>query len=276
MQRADINKIKDKIAKFKKLDFEFLSDNEIAKAVQNILMNDMYHFQNASYKKGTNFYRIRKLDGHLINELNFQQYSDFWAPPKQFVTKIGRLNKIGEPLLYVSVSDITTPLYEIDIEEGKYFALIKYVAKKDIKVMVIGGEYDYNAMGIYDDKVIQINEIYNNFFREEFSRKVREGQEYLYRISECIAKTYFDLPNVYQDAWCYVSVQDTHGYNACFRPDKAFECLDLQGALICRKLANYGFSPLCYATCPKNENTKFYLLDDNLQMKYFPELENYK
>lgn len=125
---------------------------------------------------------------------------------------------------------------EVYIKEGDYYALIKYNAIEPIKVNVIGGKYDYKAIGLTDNKAILNHEIINDFLRDEFSRDVGTGTEYLYKISEIIAKHYFDLPpRDDQNAWAYCSIQDKEKLNVCFRPDIAHEILKLEGALICKK-----------------------------------------
>ncbi len=79
---------------------------------------------------------------------------------------------------------------------------------------IIGGQYNYSAIGFTDDTAILNNDLINNFLKDEFSRDVGRGTEYLYKISEIIAKWYFDLPpGDVQDAWAYSSIQDKEKYN---------------------------------------------------------------
>ena len=61
-------------------------------------------------------------------------------------------------------------------------------------------------------------EMMQGFLRDEFTRDVEHGTEYLYRISETIAKEYFDLPPEMQDAWCFPSVVDKRCFKATFSP----------------------------------------------------------
>ena len=68
--------------------------------------------------------------------------------------------------------------------------MIKYTALSDIKVNIIGGEYNYNECGLTDEHAITVHEIYNDFLHDEFSRNVGEDIEYLYKVSEIIAKSF--------------------------------------------------------------------------------------
>ncbi len=160
------------------------------------------------------------------------------------------------------------------IAEGEYYALIKYVSLDYIKVNIIGGQYNYSNIGIADSTAILNNELYNDFLRDEFSRDVGKGTEYLYKISEIIAKEYFDLPpEVIQDAWAYISVQNKQKYNVCFRPEIAHKLLELQGALICKKGKTDDICVYCIALGLENENiVKYYPLGSEEQKNVFPEI----
>ncbi len=72
-------------------------------------------------------------------------------------------------------------------------------------------------MYLHDEDALKV-EMLHDFLRHEFTRDVGRGTEYLYRISESIAKSWFDLPPEVQDAWCYPSIVDQNLYNIAFRP----------------------------------------------------------
>jgi len=121
-----------------------------------------------------------------------------------------------------------------------------------------------------------VHEIYNNFLQDEFSRDVGEGTEYLYRISELIAKSYFDLPpRDAQDAWAYRSVQDKSKYNLCFRPEIAHALLEVHGALICKKDSSDFLRPVCIAICENGNDLSYYEMNPLIQKAVFPELIKY-
>lgn len=139
---------------------------------------------------------------------------------------------------------------------------------------IIGGHYNYSAIGITDNTAILNNELINNFLKDEFSRDVGAGTEYLYRISEIIAKWYFDLPpRDVQDAWEYISIKDKEKYNVCFRPEIAHELLKLEGALICKKEKGDDINVGCIAVGSEKENKAYYYrLGSERQKCIFPEI----
>ena len=116
--------------------------------------------------------------------------SDCWEPPREIV-RLGRLNKEGEPLLYTTPAGPRVAIDELKVPDDEWFSLIVYEAVEDVNVAIIGGDVDVE--GLDDGDVLKI-EMIQGFLRDEFMRDVGQGTEYLYRISESIAKDYFDLP----------------------------------------------------------------------------------
>lgn len=264
-----------KIKNFRTLNIREMTEAEIFKAIHDTLCHNgrfAYFTNNAEYPEGTVFYRVRCLKGSKIPFSELESISGFWEPPTQFVTKRQRLNKVGESLLYVTPGDPVVPTRELHIQENTYYALIKYVAVKPVKVNIIGGQYNYEQLGIHDERAILIHELYNNFLKDEFSRDVAPGLEYLYTVSEMIAKSYFDLPpRIVQDAWAYSSVQDKSKYNVCFRPEIAHEILKLEGAAICKNKDDQ-IQAYCIAVDLDGTGKIQYIqMNTDLQRERFPE-----
>lgn len=204
LRSIDPIELTDKIRKFRKLNLKEMSNEEVAAAISEVLMFNnyfVYIIKGGVYPRGTKFFRVRELDGSTIPNENLKIESDFWSPPQQCIKKYGRLNKPHESLLYTSPMNPMVAVNEVKLKGNTFFAVITYEAKEDIKVNCIGGEYDYEEMGITDTHVKLVNNMINDFLRDEFTRDVGDGTEYLYRVSEIIAKWYFDLPpRVVQDA----------------------------------------------------------------------------
>ena len=265
-----------KVTKFRKLNIAYMSDEEINKAILDVLCWNgiaSCYTNIRMYPAGTKFFRVKKLKGTKIPNERFRAYQDYWETNPKYLTPYGRLNKPGESLLYVS-PDLDCCIDEVHIQKEELFAAIRYTAKSDVKVNMIGGEMDYDQLGIQDRDVKVVNEIYNNFLRDEFSRDVGKGTEYIYRVSEMIAKNYFDLPpRVVQDAWAYSSVQNKMKYNVCFRPDIAHEILELDGAMLCKTASSEKVEVLCVAVgADENNNILFYPLGSDQQKQAFPEI----
>ncbi|WP_202900602.1 hypothetical protein [Streptococcus equinus] len=276
---SSINPIElmEKIRSFRKLDFKNMTYEDIAAAISDVLTHDgkfMYPTNIQKYPKGTQFFRVRALKGSKIPDENLAKESDFWNAPEKFITKFGRLNKPGESLLYTSPINPKVAIREVKLEKNGYYSVIVYEAREDIKVNCIGLEHDYSKLDITDSKLILISDMLNDFLRDEFSRDVGLGTEYLYKISEIIAKWYFDLPpRSVQDAWAYPSIKDKFSYNTCFRPDVAKEVLELKGALVCQNVDSDNILVKCISHgFDDSGHANFYPLGSPIQKEVFPEI----
>lgn len=277
LNNIDEIELLNKIKYFRSLNIKNMLNEEISNEILNVLcFNKTFHYiiNIKKYLKGTNFFRIRKLNGKKIPNSNLQIESDFWNPPEEVIFSYGRLNKPHESLLYTSLSNPHICIDEMKIKKDEFFALIKYISKSEVKVNMIGGEYDYNTLGIKSKKAVLVHEIYNNFLKDEFSRDVGIGTEHLYKISEIIAKWYFDLPpRDVQDAWAYSSIPNKNNYNVCFRPEIAKDLLELQGAAICEIDEDSNIIPICITHGFDDKGiAQFYKLGSEVQRKYFPEI----
>lgn len=186
---------------------------------------------------GTRFYRVRVLaeDDRRPPFKGMNVWSDVWNPPAQYVTKLGRLNKIGESLLYVTPIRCDIPITELKIQQESMFSMIVYEAREQINVSQIGL---YSDTSVYSPEENIKLRLISNFLFDEFSRTVNQGDECRYAVSEIIAKSFYDLPpREIQDAWCYPSIAygSQHGaVNVCFRPEIALDVLKFVGVGICK------------------------------------------
>ncbi len=238
LDKTSIDELLDRIEKFREIDLKTISDKELKKRVKQVIS---YNLKNKSYgglvvhtttfKAGTPFYRIRKFETTDLNVARnkMQIEKDAWEPP--IVKYRGRLNNIGESLLYTCPFSQETAVKEMKIREGEIFALMTYRAKENIEALKIG-EWKENK-GLTKEQNQKLR-IINNFLYSEFTKDVGVGTEYLYRVSEIITKDYFNiLPLEKQQAWCYPSVQSKQAYNVCFRPKIHREVLELKGVSLC-------------------------------------------
>lgn len=265
----------DKINRFRALNIREMSEQEVFSAINDTLCINgrfVYFTNNGIYPDGTVFYRVRRLTGAKVPFPELKAIGDLWEPPTHCVKQRQRLNKVGESLLYVTPGDPYVPIKEVHIPDGEYYALIKYIAVQPIKVNIIGGQYDYNRLGVFDEKAILIHELYNGFLKDEFSRDVAEGLEHLYMVSEMIAKSYFDLPpRDIQDAWAYSSIQDKSKLNVCFRPEIAHDLLKLAGAAICKNEDGQLQSYAVVADVNGDNNIQYFHMGTYIQKDRFPE-----
>lgn len=253
-----------------------MTDQELFEAISEVLCwnNRFIYLCNArKYPKGTKFYRVKRLEGSGIPNERFSVYDDYWETAPKFLKKYNRINKPGEPMLYVS-PDVMCSIDEVKVRDENLFVVIRYTAVDEIKATIICGEYNYDEIGIKNYNARLVNEIYNDFLKSEFCKDVGQGTEYLYRVSEMIAKSYFDLPpREVQDAWEYSSVKDKTKVNLCFRPEVAHEVLSLDGAMICRLSDNDALRVFCVAAGANDKGEiNFFKLGSNTQLRVFPEI----
>lgn len=275
--KVDPIALQERISRFRNLDISKMSDQELDSNIYDVLCVDgffSYLCNSGTYRKGTTFFRAKKLKGSTIPNERLSTLSDCWETPSTYLTNYGRLNKPHESLLYTCPEDVNLTIKEARISPDDYFVIVKYTAKEDIKVNIIGGDYDYAQHGISDKNAITVHEIYNSFLTEEFSRDVASGNECQYRISEMIAKHFFDLPpRIAQDAWAYKSVQDKSKYNVCFHPDIAHDLLQFNGAMVCKLDSEGKISVYCVAyTDQPNGPLQFFPVGSPQQKCLFPEL----
>lgn len=161
--------------------------------------------------------------------------SDAWEPPRKYITKPGRLNRVAERVLYCCPKDYSLAMEEARATESEYFAMIVYTVTRDIVTTTIG---NYNNSNLPQDKCTRQ---FYRFLEEEFSRFVEQGREAEYLITQAIADSFYNYPN--QDAWLYRSVQSNEKFNLAFLPERANTCLSLDGVLICN---NYDKTSLMF------------------------------
>lgn len=277
LERIDTLDLIRKIKEFRKLNLFSMSEYEIGNAISSVLCwNGVFvcPVNIKSYKQGTKFFRVKKLNGSSFPNERFSKYHDYWETNPEYLTVYGRLNKPKEALLYVCLEPLCA-LKEVGIGPNDFFALIRYTSVSDVKTNYICGDIDFERLNIHSDKAKINMEILNGFLRDEFSRAVGKGTEYLYKVSEKIAKDYFDLPpREIQDAWEYSSVQDKTKSNICFRPNIAHELLSVDGAMI-GKLYNEEKIRVLKISDGSDcgEMIKFYDVGSDQQKKVFPSIE---
>lgn len=248
----DINTMEllEKIDKFKKIDLkntpiEIISQKSLE--TLNCMLVSNYIFE-----ENTRLYRIRKLKQDLSNIP--QYFQDVWHPKSGMVTKAGRVNLKGQPILYCSTEQVT-PIYECGIEPKDVYALIQYsvLPKKRLIGYTVGNNIEpdnLNQIGKINNKII------NDFIVSEFTKPVGIGTEYLYKVSNVICKNFMDMP--FCDAYVYPSIENyKKGWNVAIKPESAREKIKFDCILICKAIGfdgedNFQFELLHKANTLKN------------------------
>ena len=283
LSKISIEDIVAKNEKFHTLNVKKLTDEELFNALMDAISFDIDDSgsklsfmmpRSEYYPVATRFYKIRPLDkeddAFPFKTMSIEQ--DAWNAPEE-KCRLGRLNKDGESLLYTSIQSPNACVEEMEIKDGDKFCLIVYEARKDIKATLVGIWQDDQQLSREENLKMRM---ITNVLRDLFTRDVGEGTEFLYRVSERIAKDYYDLPRDFQDAWCYPSVAAKQGYNCCFRPDVAKEVLNLIGVQVCsvnRMGETYHYNCDCILVWNKDKEVyDCYLVDSPECRHLFPEI----
>lgn len=225
---SDLEEIQREIHEFRSRAKRILSPGEALDKISGIFgsvlsFSVMTHF----YPKGTVFFRARAVP-EADREIPLQMMAkvqDAWDPPPEFVTRQGRLNAIGQSLLYCCPHDPWLAVCEAQALQSQNVAVIVYSSIVDVKVAKIGDNRSEHQKG--DPKA----DLFYKFLDEEFSKIASDGEESVYSISAAIADTFFNYPE--QDAWCYRSVRSHDKLNVAFLTGRSQHCLRLRGAMIC-------------------------------------------
>lgn len=284
LKYVDMSDLHEKICRFRNLDFKKLSYQEVQSEISKVITFGTPHGNisvltpiNGSYPSGTRFYRVRVIDedDRVLPLKSMSKISDCWEAPNSII-KPGRLNKDKEALLYTSPMHPHIAIDEIKIQDGVLFSLIVYEAIEQVNVTIIGEPTTHE--GLSKDEALKSRMI-QDFLRHEFIRDVGTGTEYLYRISESIAKDYFDLPPHVQDAWCYPSIAKKGGYNTCFRAESRskLQLCGVQIASVSRQNDDYLFHIKLIAKDSGDGNTlSYHQIGSEEQLKIFPEISTEK
>ena len=193
LPHVDARELHRRISRFRELRFQSMSYADVSEAIFDVITfntpsgrRGVLQPSIAKYASGTKFYRVRSIpeDDHILPLRSMSKTADCWEPPREIVG-IGRLNKEGEPLLYTSPIDPFVAIGELKVPDGERFSLIVYEAVEDVNVAMIGGAV--HTDGLDDADALKV-EMIQGFLRDEFTRDVGQGTEFLYRISEVIAK----------------------------------------------------------------------------------------
>lgn len=180
-------------------------------------------------KQEVDLYRIRKLDNP---DHEFESINDLLCPEAKYVTKLGRVNRIHDPVLYCSLN-VDTAIEEVNINKGDYFTLIKYSQNSENLLNLVNFILDNPPKELKQEGIINFY-IINNFVRSEFCKPVAIGSEYLYRVSYLLCQRLNN--NISKtDGWLYPSVSNFgKGINAAIKAQSANQFLTINDAFICR------------------------------------------
>lgn len=176
----------------------------------------------------------------------YSHTADVHYPPAS-LTKPGRLNEAGQPLLYVSFTQFTA-LNEIHSKSGDNIHIIGYSTHSDkpIRALILGEYTNVHKRGqcnLSGEVSGHINKILNNMslepglsfiYMDAFLSSIladKSASEFDYLHSRLLAKVLFDkYPQV--DAIHYPSVARNGAMNLAIKPHVADSCLTIVSASV--------------------------------------------
>lgn len=253
-----ITEIQDKIRIFEQTLNSRDSEEDIVHKLLTLCSNVEIPINVVNWQSGTKFYRARILNNNNLNQLKQWGKSDFWSLPENNVNKYGRLNHINESVLYLS-NDINQTLTEVRFNPREKIPVIIscFEAKQSFGSVHIGGDGPKDSS---ENNLSIIQSLYTDFFRSQFSKPVGMGTEYLYFLSNAIAKTFYDLPIQISKAWTYNAVDNYNFYNVAFKANISDQILDYKGSVVVKEISENGL------TIPLMFNEKYQLCLPNNQV----------
>jgi hypothetical protein len=223
-----VDEIRKRIEEFRRRADGGIPDNECVNQVTSIFGDSYsFHTETRCYSTGTKFFRARSIpdDDTIFPLRTIKQISDAWEPPSGLVKSLGRLNSIGQSVLYCCPGDPDLAIDEARARGNNHVAVMVYRSIKPVTCAVLG---DYGNSKLPKD---DISRLFYSFLDEEFAREVPAGYEGRYSITRAVADSFFNYPE--QDAWCYRSVQSSSRFNTAFLPGRSRQCLELSGVMLC-------------------------------------------
>ena len=231
----NIQEVVSKIEKFETQDISQLNETEIVEFIDEILStNGRYYFSDKTddIPSASSFYRVRKLNDKIFEDRTIESEKirellsneqEFWACPKHLITEYGRLNKPNESVLYTSIEDIITPLYETNITKDDIVLLIKYKSKNTITVGSIIEHEIVNTNKQFE----KIMKLYSEFIIKQFRKKENNNKDYI--LTNTVKNLFFNTMKVL----AYPSIKNNLKFNVAFSGETAQSYLELDTVLLC-------------------------------------------
>lgn len=236
-----------------------------------------YTNHSLSYPAGQTMWRVRQVhhgsDGAVIPKMNRE--ADLWEAPAHFVSARGRLNDVGESVLYVSIGDPVVAMREARVPAGERFALIRYETARPVTLTAIAPDLSPDWL---PDELIDAHNAVTAFYRDVFTREFA-GDTWTYALSNRVAKDWHDLPERIADGWSFPSIAHGKGINAAFRPEKAHQVLTAVGVAYCEAVesALLGWRIQAFAFSPGPEGPgdfRWLPMGSLIQQEQFPDFRS--
>lgn len=212
----NIDKLQQKIANFKSINYSYLTDDEIISYFVDIFGPEFVFAPTEKLvsPKDFLFFRLRIKN----NDFPIDHECEYWNPP---ITNAGRVNFKGDVVLYAAMDPGLT-IKEMNIEPGMKFSISVFRLKDSIRMGTVGlKQYDdFKFDNNHDKKAFKI---IDQFIADTICRT--NGDD-IYRMTTLVISHLFGLLD--NEAFAYPSVKEPSGmqYNVCFNA-KGIDKLEL-------------------------------------------------
>ena len=228
LERLPLADLERRIREFRKLPFDRMTYEDVKRAVGNVMFVEAVGEEKfavlswiTDYRSpGSLLYRARK------DVIPLRAVNDCWSPPSARV-RSSRLNRAGEPVLYTSADGPKVVLDEIEAKPGDAVSIIVYRVKEPLRLMILGTMRHYAYL---NNEQQEKQMCLFAFLSSEFIRPVPSGAEYLYQISQVIAREHWGIYDNH-DGWQYPSIKSGTYHNVCLQPGNAHRKLHLEGVI---------------------------------------------
>ncbi|MFJ6028718.1 tetratricopeptide repeat protein [Pseudarthrobacter sp. NPDC092424] len=173
---------------------------------------------------GVELYRARIISepGQIMTQ------DDIWMAPASYIGA-GRLNDVGEPLLYTAANGATA-LYEVKAKPGDIVAVSRFRVAHPFRSMQLSARIDEPDISFLSQRKLAL---IIRFVEEVFNQKIESDESHRYIAPDLLVKEFLNMPTEL-DGWTYRSVADPRAnqpfaLNTCIRGERAKTLLRYSG-----------------------------------------------
>ncbi|MFJ6283555.1 tetratricopeptide repeat protein [Pseudarthrobacter oxydans] len=229
LQRVNIDRLARAIDGYKRASRKYQTRPQIRRALFDVLRapgvaNIVLPFRYIRVPVGAKLYRARK----IIEPGQIKSQEDVWMAPPSYIGA-GRLNDVGEPLLYASANGATA-LYEVRAEPGDLVAVTRFRVATPFLSMALSARLEEPELSFLSQRKLRL---ITRFIEEVFTQDIPADESHRYIAPDLLAKEFLNMPSKL-DGWTYRSVADPRGenlwaVNTCIRGECAKSLLEYEG-----------------------------------------------
>jgi Flp pilus assembly protein TadD len=229
LQRVNIDRLARAIDDYKRASRKHQTRPQIRRALFEVLRapgvaNVVLPFRYIRVPVGAKLFRARK----IIEPGQIESQDDIWMAPPSYIGA-GRLNDVGEPLLYASANGATA-LYEVRAEPGDLVAVTRFKVATPFLSMHLSARIEEPELSFLSQRKLRL---ITRFVEEVFAQEIPADESHRYIAPDLLAKEFLNMPSKL-DGWTYRSVADPRvenlsAINTCIRGERAKYLIEYVG-----------------------------------------------